>query len=188
MEQSVIVNATSIGRVLGGIGVYGVLLVKALARLDTPLRFRVILNQDARPHFADASFPESMQVRWAPAGLSPDRGTPGHVLRWLYANGRALRAGRSLAFGTSQIEAPLIGAPGIVTVHDIIPLLFARYHPRQRHFYRHALGPALRHAAAVVTPTANWLPIGRSSKPATAKSRGTRTPRANSSTTSPTAM
>jgi glycosyltransferase involved in cell wall biosynthesis len=153
MDHTVIVNATSIGRVLGGIGVYGVLLVKALARLDTPLRFRVILNEDARPHFTDTSFPEHMRVHWAPAALSPDRGTPGHVLRWLYANQRALRGGRRLVFGTSQIEAPLVGAPGIVTVHDVIPLLFETYHPRQRHFYRHVLGPALRLASAVITPS-----------------------------------
>ena len=152
-HQTVIVNATSIGRVLGGIGVYGVLLVKALARLDTPLRFRVILNEDARPHFADTSFPEHVRIRWVPAALSPDRGTRGHVLRWLYATQRALRAGRHLVFGTSQIEAPLVGAPGIVTVHDVIPLLFEQYHPRQRHFYRHVLGPALRLASAVITPS-----------------------------------
>jgi glycosyltransferase involved in cell wall biosynthesis len=153
MDHTVIVNATSIGRVLGGIGVYGVLLVKALARVETALRFRVFLNEDARPHFEDTSFPEHVRVHYAPAALSPDRGTRGHVLRWLYATQRALRAGRSLVFGTSQIEAPLVGAPGIVTVHDVIPLLFERYHPRQRHFYRHVLGPALHGATAVITPS-----------------------------------
>jgi glycosyltransferase involved in cell wall biosynthesis len=153
MDHTVIVNATSIGRVLGGIGVYGVLLVKALGRVDTPLRFRVLLNEDARPHFAGFAFPDHVRVHYVPAALSPDRGTRGHVLRWLYATQRALRAGRSLVFGTSQIEAPLVGAPGIVTVHDVIPLLYERYHPRQRHFYRHVLGPALRGASAVITPS-----------------------------------
>jgi glycosyltransferase involved in cell wall biosynthesis len=153
MDYTVIVNATSIGRVLGGIGVYGVLLVKALARVDTPLHFRVLLNEDARPHFADTSFPSHVAVHYAPAAISPDRGTRGHVLRWLYATQRALRAGRRLVFGTSQIEAPLLGPAGVVTVHDVIPLLFEEYHPRQRHFYRHVLGPALRAASAVITPS-----------------------------------
>jgi len=153
MDHTVIINATSIGRVLGGIGVYGVLLIKAVARVDTPLRFRVILNEDARPHFAGVTFPENVRVDYVPAAMSPDRGTRGHVLRWLYATQRAVRAGRSLVFGTSQIEAPLLGTPGVVTVHDVIPLLFERYHPRQRHFYRHVLGPALRGAAAVITPS-----------------------------------
>jgi glycosyltransferase involved in cell wall biosynthesis len=64
-----------------------------------------------------------------------------------------LRAGRTLVFATSQIEAPLVGPRGIVTVHDTIPLLFERYHPRQRYFYRHVLGHALRGAAAIVTPS-----------------------------------
>lgn len=153
MDHTVIVNATSIGRVLGGIGVYGVLLVKALARVDTSLRFRVLLNEDARPHFADTSFPGHVTVHYAPAAISPDRGTRGHVLRWLYATQRALSAGRRLVFGTSQIEAPLLGPAGIVTVHDVIPMLFEEYHPRQRHFYRHVLGPALRAASAVITPS-----------------------------------
>jgi len=153
MDHTVIINATSIGRVLGGIGVYGVLLIKAVARVDTPLRFRVILNEDARPHFAGVTFPENVRVDYVPAAMSPDRGTRGHVLRWLYATQRAVRAGRSLVFGTSQIEAPLLGTPGVVTVHDVIPLLFERYHPRQRHFYRHVLGPALRAASAVITPS-----------------------------------
>jgi len=153
MDQTVVVNATSIGRVLGGIGVYGVLLVKALARLETSLRLEVVLNEDARPHFADTSFPESVRIRYVTAALSPDRGSRGHFLRWLYANQLSLRAGRRLVFGTSQIEAPLVGPRGIVTVHDVIPLLFEKYHPRQRHFYRHALGSALRGASAVITPS-----------------------------------
>jgi glycosyltransferase involved in cell wall biosynthesis len=153
MEHAVIVNATSIGRVLGGIGVYGVLLVKALARVDTALRFSVVLGEDACPHFAGASFPDNMRVHWAPAALSPDRGTRGHLLRWLYANQISLRAGRRLVFGTSQIEAPLMGLAGVVTVHDVIPMLFENYHPRQRHFYRHVLGPALRGCSAVITPS-----------------------------------
>ena len=153
MDYTVIVNATSIGRVLGGIGVYGVLLVKALARVDTPLHFRVLLNEDARAHFADTSFPTHVAVHYAPAAISPDRGTRGHVLRWLYATQRALRAGRRLVFGTSQIEAPLLGPAGVVTVHDVIPLLFEKYHPRQRYFYRHVLRPALRAASAVITPS-----------------------------------
>ena len=153
MDHTVIVNATSIGRMLGGIGVYGVLLVKALARLETAFRFEVVLNEDARPHFADTSFPESMRVRYATETVSPDRGSRGHFLRWLYANQLSLRAGRTLVFATSQIEAPLVGPRGIVTVHDVIPMLFEKYHPRQRHFYRHVLGPALRGASAVITPS-----------------------------------
>ena len=152
-HHTVVINATSIGRVLGGIGVYGVLLIKALARVNAPLRFGVVLNEDARPHFADTSFPGTMSVRYVPSALSPDRGSRGHLLRFLHATQLALRAGRRLVFGTSQIEAPLLGPGGVVTVHDAIPLLFEKYHPRQRHFYRYVLGPALRGATAVITPS-----------------------------------
>jgi len=152
-HHTVVINATSIGRVLGGIGVYGVLLIKALARTDSGLRFHVVMNEAARGHFADTEFPPFLSVRYLSAALSPDRGSRGHLLRFLHATQLAVRAGRKLVFATSQIEAPLLGGPGIVTVHDAIPLLFEEQHPRQRHFYRHVLGPALRGAAAIVTPS-----------------------------------
>jgi glycosyltransferase involved in cell wall biosynthesis len=152
-QQTVVINATSIGRMLGGIGVYGVRLIKALAGLETPFRYEVVLNGAARPHFADTPFPETMRVHYVTEALSPDRGSRGHFLRWLYANQLSLRAGRTLIFATSQIEAPLVGPRGVVTVHDTIPLLFEKYHPRQRYFYRHVLGHALRGAAAIVTPS-----------------------------------
>jgi len=70
------------------------------------------------------------------------------------ANGLALRRREALIFGLSQLEAPLVGPPGVVMVHDMIPWLFPAAHPRQHHFYRHVLGPALKRAVAVVTPSA----------------------------------
>jgi glycosyltransferase involved in cell wall biosynthesis len=153
MEPAVVINATSIGRVLGGIGIYGIHLIRALARSDSRLRLQLVLNRSARPHLADVVLPPHMSVRWVGDWLSPDRGSAGHLLRFLHANQLALRRGPALVFATSQIEAALLGSPGVVMVHDTIPLLFAEHHPRQRHFYRHLLGPALRAAAAVITPS-----------------------------------
>jgi len=153
MEPTVVINATSIGGTLGGIGVYGVNLIKSLARADGSLRYAVIVNRTARPHLADIAFPSNVSVHWVGGAVSPDLGSVGHLLRWLFANQLALRSGRTLVFGASQIEAPLVGLGGIVMVHDLIPLLFPLHHPRQRHFYRYLLGPALRSAAAVITPS-----------------------------------
>lgn len=150
---TVIINATSIGSALGGIGVYGVNLIKALARTEGPFRYEVFMNRDARLHFAGTSLAPGMTVHWVGRSLSPDRGSRGHALRWLFANGLAIRGGRTLLFGVSQIEAALIGFGGVVMVHDLIPLLFPAHHPRQRHFYRYLLGPALRSAAAVIAPS-----------------------------------
>ena len=81
--------------------------------------------------------------------LSPDRGTLGHLRRWLYANRLALQR-NALVFAASQIEAASVGRPGVVMVHDLIPLRFAQSHLRHHFFFRHLLGPALRGAAAVV--------------------------------------
>lgn len=153
MERSVVVNATSIAGRADGIGAYGVHLLKALARVDGDIRFRVYLNSRARARFEGVAFPERMRIEWVSGSMSPDHGSRGHLRRWLHANALALRHPGSLLFATSQIEAPLWGRPGIVTVHDVIPLLCPRDHPRQYHYYRRCLGPALRRAAAVITPS-----------------------------------
>jgi len=152
MRRRVVVNATSIGGRLGGIGVYGVNLVKALARAESELDFRIVLNKTARPHFLDVSWPPHVEVRWVGGSLSPDHGSLGHLRRWLYANRLALQR-NTLVFAASQIEAALLGRPRVVMVHDLIPLRFPQWHPRQYFFFRHLLGPALRGAAAVVVPS-----------------------------------
>lgn len=152
MPQRVVINATSIGGRPGGIGVYGVNIVLALARVESDLDLSVVLNDAARPHFRDVRWPPHVDVRWVPASLSPDRGSWGHLRRALYANRLALQR-NALVFAASQIEAALVGWPGVVMVHDLIPLRFPQWHPRQHFFFRRLLGPALRGAAAVVVPS-----------------------------------
>jgi glycosyltransferase involved in cell wall biosynthesis len=152
MGRSVVVNATSIGDRPGGIGVYGINLVRALARTEGELDFSVVLNEAARPHFRDVRWPPHVEVRWVSGSLSPDHGSLGHLRRWLYANRLALQRNAPV-FAASQIEAALVGRPGVVMVHDLIPLRYPQWHPRQHFFFRHLLGPALRRAAAVVVPS-----------------------------------
>ncbi len=152
MRRRVVVNATGIGGRLGGIGVYGAHLIKALVKAESDLDFSIVLNETARPHFLDLSWPPHAEVRWVGGSLSPDRGTLGHLRRFLYANRLALQRS-ALVFAASQIEAALVGRPGVVMVHDLIPLRFPQWHPRQHFFFRHLLGPALRRAAAVVVPS-----------------------------------
>ena len=153
MERTVVVNATSIASRADGIGAYGVHLLKALAQVDGDIRFHVFLNARARARFEGMVFPDRMRVEYVSGSMSPDHGTQGHLRRWVYANALALRHPGSVLFALSQIEAPLWGRPGIVTVHDVIPLLFGQDHPRQYHYYRRVLGPALGRAAAVITPS-----------------------------------
>jgi glycosyltransferase involved in cell wall biosynthesis len=152
LERPLIVNATAIGHRVDGIAVYGVNLVKALwsARIDRPLT--VVLNEDARHFFPESEIPAGVSIRWVSARMSPSRGTLGNMRRVLFANHLA-RQRNALVFGLSQLEAPIGGGRGVVTVHDMIPLLFRSAHPRQYHFYRHYLGRAVNHALAVVVPS-----------------------------------
>lgn len=153
MSRPLLLNATAIGHRIDGITVYGVNLVKALCRAAPDRDITVVLNDDARALFPSSALPPQVRVRWVSAAVSSAAGTPGNARRWIVANRLAAGAGRALVFGLSQLEAPIVGPRGVVMVHDIIPLLFREAHPRQYYFYRHALGPALRRALAVITPS-----------------------------------
>jgi glycosyltransferase involved in cell wall biosynthesis len=152
-DRPLVVNATAIGHRVDGIAVYGVNLVKALWRARGRRSLTVILNEDARRFFPAAETPAGASIRWVSAGMSPSRGTSGNMRRWLFANRLACLHRDALVVGLSQLEAPIVGGRGIVTVHDMIPWLFQDSHPRQHHFYRHYLGRAVDHALAVVTPS-----------------------------------
>lgn len=152
-RRALVVNATAIGRRVDGISVYGVNLINALLRTEASRPLTVVLNEDARAFFPQAAWPDDVAIRWVSARLSPSAGTSGNVGRSAFANWLAVRHRDALVFGLSQLEAPIVGGNGVVMVHDMIPWLFRRTHPRQYHFYRHYLGRALRHALAVVTPS-----------------------------------
>jgi glycosyltransferase involved in cell wall biosynthesis len=154
MPRTILINATSIGRSVDGIGTYGTHLVRAIcARPVGDLRFDIVLSAASRIHFKGMDVPPHVRLCWVTSAVSPDGGTRGHFLRWIHGSLVGARHPRSLVFSTSPIAAPLVGGPTVVMVHDLIPLLFPRYHPRQRVFYRTMLGPALRRAAALLTPS-----------------------------------
>ena len=152
-QRPLIVNATAIGDRVDGIGMYGVHLVKGLwqAGVDRPIT--VVVNEDARRFFPESSIPANASILWVNRRVSPSRGTSGNLRRWCLANQLAWRYRDALVLGLSQLEAPLVGHRSIVMVHDMIPWLFRDLHPRQHHFYRWCLGPALRRAQAVITPS-----------------------------------
>ncbi|HET9261540.1 MAG TPA: glycosyltransferase family 1 protein [Vicinamibacterales bacterium] len=152
-DRPLVVNATAIGRRPDGITTYGVNLLKALGRAGIDRPMTVVLTGDARGYHLEAALPAHATVRWVTGAMSPARGTRGNLRRWLFANRLAWQHREAVVFGLSQIEAPLVGARSVVMVHDLIPWLFRRAHPRQYCFYRHYLGRAVHHAAAVVTPS-----------------------------------
>lgn len=148
-----IINATNIGRRLSGIGIYTLSLLQELARQDSDRRYTVYLNRNARPHLQEIHFPANFKLVWVSKRLSPDEGFAGHFLRLLFANLLALFHWRHWIFNTSQLEACFFRARQIITIHDVIPLLFREYHLKQYPYFKYLLKFALRRARRIITPS-----------------------------------
>ena len=148
-----IINATNIGRRLSGIGIYTLSLLQELARQDHDRQYTVYLNRSARPHLQDIHFPDNFRLKWVSKQLSPDDGFIGHFLRLLFANLLALFHWRHWIFNTSQLEACFFRARQIITIHDVIPLLFREYHLKQYPYFKYLLKFALRRARRIITPS-----------------------------------
>jgi glycosyltransferase involved in cell wall biosynthesis len=149
--RTVLLNATAIGPRPDGISTYALQLLRGLAALDTTVPFRVLLNEAARE-----------RLREVPPGGRAGGGQRGRLAaprerrQPAAARARGMGGWRTRPGGAlSPLEAPLLGPPSVVTVHDLTPLHFPDDHPRQRHFYRRLLPPALRRAARLVVPSAS---------------------------------
>ena len=153
MNAPVVINATNIGRYPDGIGVYVLNLLRELTQLETDLRFIVYCNRASAPHVRPIRFPGNCELRWVTAALSPDHGFPGHLLRLLYSQLLGLRHRRSTIFITGQLEAVLWRRNQIITVHDIIPLLFPRLHRKQYLYFRYLLAHVVHRAHWIITPS-----------------------------------
>lgn len=151
--DAVIVNATCLGRRLDGIGAYTLGLLRELARTPTARKLVIYLNREAAEHVAGIGLEDRWPIRWVSGRVAPDNGSSGHVLRLLQANVLALRHPGSVVFAMSQIEACWLKEEQVVTVHDVIPLLFPEWNRRQHAYFRHVLPRALRIARAVVCPS-----------------------------------
>jgi len=153
MNTRLVINATNIGGFLDGIGMYGTILLKELARMQRNVSCIVYLNARSAQHFRDVTFPSTWEVRWTSTWLSPDHGFRGHLLRFLYAQWIGLRHWNLPVFATSQLEAILLRRKQLIMVHDVIPILFKQYHRRQYHYFRYVLKSILKRVVAVITPS-----------------------------------
>src|SRR3970040_270021 len=96
----VVVNATNLGSILDGIGIYTLNIVRELAHTRTSHSFILYMNRTAQVHFQDTPFPPHCAVHWVSAKLSPDHGFRGHLLRLVYAHLLALKHWRPTLFCT----------------------------------------------------------------------------------------
>ncbi len=152
-NQSIVINATNLGRVLDGIGTYTLSLLRELALLQTPLHFILYVNRASWEHLASIRFPGNCEVRQVSHLLSPDYRFRGHLLSLLFANFLSYKHPTSLIFATSQLEAAFFRTNQILTIHDVTPLLFKKHHTKQYYFYKYVLRRILRGVRGVITPS-----------------------------------
>lgn len=152
-RKTILINATNIGYKMNGIGNYTLNLVKQLAKLNTKINFVVYFNRSGKVHVESITFPENFDVRWVSKWLSPDKKFLGHLLRLIHSNYLALKHFRILQFNTSPLEVCFFKSNQIVTVHDVIPILFKKFHKKQYHFYKVFLKYVLKQVQMVITPS-----------------------------------
>lgn len=153
MNAPIVINATNIGRYPDGIGVYVLNLLRELSRFETDLRFIIYCNRAGASHLLPIHFPDNCTLRWVTGAISPDHGFAGHLLRLLYSQILGLRHWRSVLFITGQLEAVLWRTNQIITVHDVIPLLFPALHRKQYFYFRVLLARVLRRTRWIITPS-----------------------------------
>ena len=151
--RPIILNAMNLGSYLDGIGSYTFNLLRELAAVADGPPIVVYLNRTAALHVARLRIPEKWDIVWMSGLVSPDNGFRGHLLRLLVSNFIGMLHPRSLVVTTSQLEALFFHTRQVVTIHDVIPLLFRTWHRKQYFYFRHLLPFALRRAQAVVTPS-----------------------------------
>ena len=152
-RKTVVVNATNIGHKMNGIGNYTLNLVKQIAKLNTQINFIVYLNESSQSHIKEIKFPDNFEVRWVNSWMSPDNKFLGHLLRLIYSNYLALKHFNVLQFNTSPLEVCFFKSNQVVTVHDVIPILFKKLHKKQYHFYKVILKYILKNVQLVITPS-----------------------------------
>jgi alpha-1,3-rhamnosyl/mannosyltransferase len=129
-----------------GIGRYAVNLAQAMAGLLREDEELHILRDSTRQTLFDG-FQASERTRIHETPISP------FSPRQQWVIPRLLRQERANVYHSPYLLMPLFpGVPTLVTVHDLIPLLFpAESSPKARIFFRFALAAALRVADKVIT-------------------------------------
>ena len=130
-----ILNATNIGKKLGGIGVYTLQLAKYI--LDNNIDCKIYINQNAIEHFSDN---QKSKLNVLSSSMSPDYGFKGHIRRLFQTQ----KLNGDFLFNTSQLEINLFNKNQYITVHDLIPLHFPKLHKKQYHFFKYVLPLVLK--------------------------------------------
>ncbi len=150
-DYKVIINATNIGSKPSGIGIYTLNILRELSRLKSGIHFIVYLNKSCHAEIQQIKFPANFTLKWVTCFVSPDLKFKGHLLRLLYSNLLSFKHRKRLMFTTSQLEVCFFRSYQVITIHDIIPLLFKEYHQKQYYYFKYMLKFALRSMRQVIT-------------------------------------
>ncbi len=153
MTEPIIINATNLGKYMNGLGVYTLNLIRELSEMETDSRFIIYVNRSCREHLQNIHFSGRCDVRWVSSVISPDHRFRGHFLRLLYANYLGVKHRHSLHFVATQLEAIFFRRNQVITIHDIIPLLFRTSHKKLYFYFKYMLGFVLRRAKVTITPS-----------------------------------
>lgn len=125
----IVIDARWIFREISGIGLYTRELISALARLETPHRFTLIFNDDSVMERTDAETGYSLNESFT--GELVNQGPFSPLDQILLP--RLLSSWSADVFHAPNYMMPLWlprGVRRVVTIHDLIPLLFRHFAPR----------------------------------------------------------
>jgi len=143
-----IINATNIGQRLTGIGRYPLSLsLYFLDHWNYP--FQLFINKRALMHFERVE--NKRKIKLVNGNVSPDFGFRGHLLRLLWTNKLCLQNPKELIFNTSQLEGCFLHKKQIITVHDLIPLIFPQYYKLQYCYFKYMIPMIFRNTAKIIT-------------------------------------
>lgn len=131
-----------------GVGVYSINLVNGLAKLCDDLALYT--------SYPEAFEIDPLKVRRVSHRTRPERGLAGFLCRaiWMQTSLplRTLLHRDPVIFSTGSEGSLVPLVPQVVTVHDIIPILFPQFHPHASEviFFRYLLPRILRRSAAVI--------------------------------------
>lgn len=146
--QKIIINATNIGKNLFGIGRYSLSLCRYfLAYWNHP--FEIYINRHALVHFEKIKNKKGIKI--VKGYISPDFGFKGHLPRLLWTNKLCFQNQKRVVFNTSQLEGCIYHKKQIITVHDLIPLLFPQHHKKQYHYFKYILPSILKKSIKILT-------------------------------------
>jgi glycosyltransferase involved in cell wall biosynthesis len=153
--KKIIINATNIGRRSSGIGIYSLSIIKELAKIEENIFIEIYVNRTCKPQIDKISFPDNFRIKWVTKYVSPDYNFIGHLLRLIYSNLLSIIKRKDIFFNTSQLEVSFFNRNQVVTIHDVIPLLFPEFHKNQYFYFKWLLGIALKKTRIIITPSSH---------------------------------